>query len=164
MKMILRTLRATDLSIPSYLWRAWLIAFVPTAIISVFIVLVLGLPTNKPPPPGTSSAFWVFLVIVFSPWVETLLMWPILILLKRIIPKPSLVALGSALVWGFVHGMFAVGWGLAVIWLFFVFSTCFLEWEKKSRAKAILVTGLLHMLHNLTPVVFFLLARLATRP
>jgi hypothetical protein len=161
--MILRILGNTALPIPSYLWRAWLIAFIPTAFISVFVVLVLALPSNKPPAPGTSNELWVFLVVIFSPWVETLLMWPVLALLRRFIPKPALVALASALFWGAVHGMFAVGWGLSVIWVFFVFSTCFLEWEKKSLGKAIFVTGCLHMLHNLTPIIFLFASRLTMR-
>jgi hypothetical protein len=59
------------------------------------------------------------------------------------------VPVASGLIWGNLHALGGLQWGVSQIWSFFVLSVCFLEWEKKSRGLAILVTGLLHMWANL---------------
>jgi hypothetical protein len=45
---------------------------------------------------------------------------------------------------------------LSVAWPFFVFSICFLEWEKISKRRAIVVTALLHTCQNLLPAIALL--------
>jgi ABC-type nickel/cobalt efflux system permease component RcnA len=97
--------------------------------------------------------------LLLGPWIETLLMWPILAILKKVVQNTILVAVASAVVWGIFHGLTDPGWGLIVLWPFFVFSLCFLAWEQKSRKKAIVVTSLVHMCHNSVPVVSILAAR-----
>jgi hypothetical protein len=143
---ILQILRNTDQPVRSYLWRAWLIVFVPTVAIGT-IGTALGIPGPEVPLPG-KLAFFAVAAILIAPWAETLLMWPILWILKRFIQSPLWVASASAVVWGMLHGLNAVGHGLTATWMFLVFSLCFLEWEKKSKLTAIGVTALLHMCQN----------------
>lgn len=157
---ILRPVRDTDQPVASYVWRAWLIAFLPSLAISAIVTLTTSLPGPKGPTPG-HAWFWVVAVLVLSPWLETLAMWPILRILKEVSKKTLGIALVSALIWGFIHSRFALGWGLTIFWPFFVFSVCFLEWEKKSTTKAIIVTALVHMCQNMMPASIELLAALA---
>jgi hypothetical protein len=162
MENILRVLRNTDQSVPSYVWQAWLISMIPSLLISALVAGVrASAGYGNPPLKLWESPVWLVLLGVFlvGPWIETLVMWPILAVLKRVIQNTILVALASAVVWGVFHGLTDPGWGLIVIWAFFVFSLCFLEWEKKSRRKAIVVTSLVHMCHNSIPVVSVLATR-----
>jgi hypothetical protein len=158
---ILRPVRDTDQPIASYIWRAWLIAFLPSLAISAFVALATSLPGPKAPPPGQTGMFWVAAVLVLSPWLETLMMWPILAMLRKDSQKFLRTAFISALIWAFIHSLFALGWGFVIFWPFFVFSLCFLEWEKKSKVTAIVVTALVHMCQNAVPVALALLAGLA---
>ena len=59
------------------------------------------------------------------------------------------VPVASGLIWGNLHAFGGEQSGVSQIWGFFVLSVCFLEWEKKSKGLAILVTGLVHMWTNL---------------
>ncbi len=143
---ILRILRNTDQPIRSYVWRAWLIVFVPTIAIGT-IGAALGIPGPEVPLPDKLGSFAVAAVLI-APWAETLLMLPILWILKRFIRSTLWVAFGSAVIWGMLHALNAIGHGLTATWMFLVFSLCFLEWEKKSKATAIGVTALVHMCQN----------------
>ncbi len=143
---ILRILRNTDQPIRSYVWRAWLIVFLPTVAIGM-IGAALGIPGPEVPLPDKLGSFAVAAVLI-APWAETLLMLPILWILKRFIRSTLWVAFASAVVWGMLHALNAIGHGLTATWMFLVFSLCFLEWEKKSKATAIGVTALVHMCQN----------------
>jgi hypothetical protein len=101
----------------------------------------------------------VFSVIIFSPWVETLLMFPILWILKRFIRNNLAVAFTSAAIWAVLHSTIAIAWGFVIWWAFFVFSICFLEWEKKSKKQAIVATASIHMCQNFFPLVAILLTK-----
>jgi hypothetical protein len=150
---ILRALRNTDRPVASYVWRAWLISFIPSLVIALIVTSVLGSHTVKTPAPKQSPISEVFGVVVLSPWVETFLMWPILAMLKRFSQSILWLALGSALIWGGLHSLFIPTLGVPASWGFFVFSVCFLEWEKKSKTGAIVVTALVHMCQNGLPDV-----------
>ena len=162
-KFILPLLRNTDQPVLSYVWRAWLIGFIPTIVIAPIIGLIM--PDKVPSIDGSPGSMFykqspitiVLSAVVLGPWIETLLMWPILGLLKRIIRKTLWVAAASAVVWGVLHSLAAPAWGLGVAWPFFVFSLCFLEWSKISIGKAITATALIHMLHNAVPICILVL-------
>jgi hypothetical protein len=100
----------------------------------------------------------LFGVLFFSPWLETVLMWPALWVLKRLIRNSLGVAFASAILWGGLHSLVSPTWGLIVLWPFFVLSLCFLEWQKRSTGRAILVTGLVHTCNNSLPAVAILLS------
>lgn len=149
--LIFRSLRNTDQPVASYVWRAWLISSIPSLVIVTIVVIALGLQPFRAREPEESLIFEVFGIVLLSPWVETFLMWPIFAILKRFTQNILRLALGSALIWGAFHSLATPMWGLSAFWPFFVFSLCFLEWEKKSKAEAIIVTALVHMCQNAPP-------------
>ncbi len=146
---VLRSLRNTDRPVRSYVWRAWLISIIPTYVIGSIVVGVLALPS--PTIPDSSPVFLVIFLLYIAPVVETMVMWPILWILRAVMRRQLRVALASAVIWGVLHGLHSVAQGLTITWAFFVFSICFMEWEKKSKLTGIGVTALLHMTHNLVP-------------
>ena len=156
MKQLLHTLSRTDQPSWSYIWKAALISIIPTLVIS--IVVGLAMPTSRPSL-GSSVATVLLGLVFLAPWMETFLMLPVLWILKRLLHRQLLVALASAATWAVIHSLSAAAWGLAVAWPFFVFSTCFLEWQKQSRAKAIVITASVHMCHNVLPAFLLILSR-----
>lgn len=136
---------------PGYVLRATLLSLLPSLAVSALLALVLPASVYR----QFESVGWfdVFGVLVVSPWGETLLMLPIFWVLKRFVVKPTSLALGSAACWGMLHAIVTPTWGLVVAWPFFVFSVCFLAWQRRSRKLAIIVTSLIHTFHNLLPAV-----------
>lgn len=157
MQLVLSALRNTDLPIPVYLWNAWLIDVIPAIPIVVIVIALFGtrLPADDPLVPSLMTLTFFWELVVKAPWTETLIMWPILFLLRLILGNTILVPVASGLIWGNLHAFGGEQWGVSQTWSFFILSVCFLEWEKKSKGLAILVTGLLHMWANL--VAFLLL-------
>lgn len=156
-KNMLGSLRNTDQPVLSYVWRAWLIALVPSMVLGSIVGLTMP---NKGPSFDGPVWFTVLGILLIGPWVETLFMWPILWILTRTTGTTLGVAAVSAGFWGLMHSLCAPAWGLAVAWPFFVFSLCFLEWKKVSMGKAIAVTALVHTCQNLVPSFIMVLAAL----
>lgn len=145
---ILRILRNTDQPTLSYVWRVWLIAFIPSFVIGTITALAIAMLGYDDRLPDMSPMFFLIVGVIIAPWVETVFLGWILAILKRIIRNTLWVCLVSAVIWGVLHGLQSVGQGLTVTWVFFIMSLCFLEWEKKSRKMAIRVTALIHMCQN----------------
>ena len=143
-----RLLRNTDQPIFSYVWRAWLIALIPSIAIAAIGSLALAMVGYEDPSLDMSLEFLLIWGILIAPWTETLIMWPILAILKRIVVRTGWVALASGIIWGALHSVQALGQGLSATWAFLVLSLCFLELEKKSKGRAIIVTSLIHMCQN----------------
>ena len=163
MQFVLSALRNTDRPILVYVWQAWLIDCIPSILIGAPVLALLGprLPAADDIPLAalvTSPRFGVMLVL--SAWTETLVMWPILFLLGRTLGNTIWVPVVSGLIWAAIHASGGAQWGVSKIWSFFVLSVCFLEWERKSKGLAILVTGLVHMYGNI--IAFLLLFLLWT--
>lgn len=129
---ILRILRNTDQSELSYIWRAWLIGTIGTYVSIVLVSYIAeshhALPTTHPIYEDTlmSRFFWS---VLWTPLEETLIMWPILVMLNWLLQKPLWVALVSATLWGIYHSVYYPWHGFVVFWGFFVMSVCFLEWH-----------------------------------
>jgi len=160
----IRSLSNTDQPMLGYVWRAWLIAIIPAILISVVVNLVFGSldwgrlaskgsVSTGPPAMWVVATAWVVGMVLLNPWLETLLMWPILRVLKLFIPEQLWVAVVSAWLWGGFHSLLVPGWGITTAWGFFIFSVCFLEWEKKSTGRAIIVTASVHMCQNAVPAI-----------
>ncbi len=152
MQRILGILRNTDRPIPTYVWHAWLIEFIPTIVILAPVLALFGprMPEAADSVlPSLMTPMWFWIAIVMAPWTETLIMWLILLLLRLILGNTMWVPVASGLIWGNLHALGGQQWGVSQIWGFFVLSVCFLEWEKRSEGLAFLVTGLLHMWGNL---------------
>lgn len=101
------------------------------------------------------GATLLFLLVVFSPLIETLMMAAALELLRLALP-PTLAVLASAIGWAIAHSVAAPMWGLVIWWPFLVFSTLYLAWRARGRARAVGIVFATHALHNL-PVALLLL-------
>jgi hypothetical protein len=157
---MLQLLGNTDRPMLSYIWRAWLIAVIGSLALAAMIVVAgIGSGTwdKLLPAPGKSPWGFAFGALIFSPWLETLLMWPILGLIRCFTRKPLWIASVSAVIWGGLHASEIPASGLITWWPFLVFSLCFLEWQKKSTGKAIAVTALVHTCQNALPAISILL-------
>ena len=94
----------------------------------------------------------LFLLVVFAPVVETLIMGSVLLILERLFGFVHAVFL-SALGWGIAHSLQAAAWGLVIWWPFLIFSTVFLVWKRRSLLAAFAVPMLVHGLQNLGPAL-----------
>lgn len=150
MKRVLAILSDTSQGFMSYLWKATLISVLPALAVSAVSVLVA--PRAERPEFTGPLVVSVVGLLLISPWIETLAMWPILAILKKFTQKAVLLAVLSALTWAALHSLAQPVWGLIVVWSFFVLSASFLAWEQKSKTKAIAVTASIHMCQNLIPI------------
>lgn len=150
---MLRFLTDTEQPITRYVPRAALLTLVPAMLLGF---LVGALIPDGAPEFGAEGWPLFIGVVFFSPVIETLMMglvfWPI----RRVTPRLLNRAVLSAIVWALLHSAAAPAWGLVVLWPFFVFSLCFLSWEKRGTARALLVTGLVHATHNLVPGILMM--------
>jgi hypothetical protein len=125
----------------------------------VTVVALLVLPDiGEQPRELTDPALAAVSMAVFAPAIETLLMIPIFTFIRCGVSSPRAVAAYSALLWAGLHSLIWPYWGLSVLFPFFVFSTCFLAWEKRSRWHAVAITFFVHSLHNLLPATAILYA------
>ncbi len=147
-KRMLGILRNTDQPMLSYVWRAWLIAFIPSIVVSSMATAVFAVLGYEDRLPEMSPMFFLIVGVIIAPWVETVFMGWILGVLKLIIKNTIWVCVASAIIWGVLHGLQSIGQGLAVTWVFFVLSLSFMEWWKKSKSKAIRAAALIHTCQN----------------
>ena len=119
---------------------------------ALFGALFPGAP--EPQFPGDPRLVF-FLVTVFAPVIETLIMAAVLELLLRVVPPGWAVAL-SALGWGIAHSLQAPTWGLVIWWPFLIFSMLYLTWRKRSILAAIGIVAAVHALNNLIPALILL--------
>ena len=96
-----------------------------------------------------------FLVEVFAPLVETLIMAAVLELLLLFLPPAWAIGL-SAIGWGIAHSMQAPTWGLVIWWPFLIFSTLYVTWRQRSKLGAIGIAASVHALNNLIPALLLL--------
>jgi membrane protease YdiL (CAAX protease family) len=94
----------------------------------------------------------LFLLVVFAPVVETVIMGVVLLILDRIAGFLPAVLL-SSLGWGIAHSLQATAWGLVIWWPFLIFSITFLTWRRRSLAAAFGLPMLVHGLQNLGPAL-----------
>jgi len=95
----------------------------------------------------------LFLLVVFAPVLETLIMAGFLSLLLRFLP-PYAAILVSAAGWGIAHSLEAIGWGLVIWWPFLIFSTLYVVWRQKGFWAGFGVAAATHALQNLGPALF----------
>jgi len=135
--------------------RAWLAILVGAALtIAGSLALAVAskaiapsLPTPAFPIKGPTA---LFLLVVFAPLLETLIMAGFLTLFLRFIP-PSAAILLSAAGWGVAHSLEALGWGLVIWWPFLIFSTLFVVWRQRGFWAGFGVAAATHALQNLGP-------------
>ena len=91
-----------------------------------------------------------FMLVVFAPFVETLIMAGFLSLLLRFF-SPTTSILISALAWGAAHSSMALGWGLVIWWPFLIFSTLYVVWRQRGFWAAVGIAATTHALQNMAP-------------
>ena len=133
-----------------YVLLAWGCAFLPSLLLSVLASQML--PESAPSFPKVEPGLLLFLLVVFAPVIETLIMGAVLLLLDRIAGFVPAVLL-SSLGWGIAHSLQAPAWGLVIWWPFLIFSITFLVWRRRSLAVAFGMPMLVHALQNLGPAL-----------
>ena len=113
------------------------------------------LPSVPPPDISISSGSLLFLFVVVSPFVETLIMAAALEGLLRLVRPPVAIVL-SSIGWGIAHSLSAPAWGLVIWWPFLIFSTLYVIWRQRSAWAAIAIVFCVHALQNLGPALYLL--------
>lgn len=106
-----------------------------------------GLPAPEFPMKG---AIALFMLVVFAPFIETLIMAGLLSLLLRFLTPATSIVL-SALAWGAAHSSMAMGWGLVIWWPFLIFSMLYVVWRQRGFWTAVGIVATTHALQNLAP-------------
>jgi hypothetical protein len=125
---------------------AWLTTFLPSILLAALASWIF--PTADQPRFDVNGGLALFLLVVFAPIVETLIMGAVLLLLLRFVPATAAVLI-SAAGWGIAHSLAAPAWGLVIWWPFLIFSTLFVTWRSRSLLAALAVPATVHALHNL---------------
>jgi membrane protease YdiL (CAAX protease family) len=133
-----------------YVVRLWLLALLPSLILSGIVGLLV--PDAEPPALVTEGSVPLLLIIVAAPLIETLIMAAVLLGLRKIVgPTPAVVA--SALLWAAAHSLSAPVWGLIVWWPFLVFSVAFFAWRQHGLLAAIGIVTMAHAMQNATGIL-----------
>lgn len=122
------------------------------------VAVVIGLLSSEPGPDFSKygPAELLFLLGVFAPLIETGMMMLIFGVLRWFTKRePILIAL-SVVIWALLHSASHPLWGAGIAWPFLLFSVCYLNWGKRSRSQAYLMTAAFHGLHNLFAVLLLL--------
>lgn len=128
----------------------WLLAFPVSIGLAVLARTVL--PEAAAPEFKVEGGVALFLLVVFAPLVETLIMGAVLLILTAFLQRELAVAV-SAIGWGAAHSMMAPVWGLVIWWPFLIFSILFVTWRQRSLLAAFLVPMGAHALQNLLPAL-----------
>jgi hypothetical protein len=137
----------------AYVLKAWLLALLPSLALAMSVGTLFG--EQEGPDfgqPGSGMLF--FLLVVFAPVIETLILVPPLLLLNRLF-GPAAAILLSSLGWGIAHSLQAPLWGLIVWWPFLVFSAIIMVWRDRLWMGMALVMAV-HALQNTVPALLLL--------
>ena len=103
--------------------------------------------------PQVPAGLLLFMLVVFAPFVETLIMAALLELMLRLKVPPAVAIALSALGWGVAHSLQAPAWGLVIWWPFLIFSTLYVTWSRRSAWAGVGMAFTVHALQNLGPAL-----------
>ena len=137
---------------PRRAWLAiltgWLLSIVGSlALAAVSRLIAPELPAPVFPMNGPIA---LFLLVIFAPLLETLIMAGFLSLFLRFMPAAVAILL-SAVGWAVAHSLQALGWGLVIWWPFLIFSTLFVVWRQRGFWAGVGIAATTHALQNLGP-------------
>lgn len=144
----------------AYALKAWLLALVPSILLS--LIVNMSAPAAKQPDLPLSGPAAIGFITLLGPFLETLIMAGSLLALTRIVALGP-AALLSALGWGLAHSWAAPIWGLIIWWPFLIFSVAFLTWRSQGFWTGILLVTAIHALQNSFAVALLLLGPLVSR-
>jgi membrane protease YdiL (CAAX protease family) len=139
---------------PAYVLKAWALVLLPSLLLS--LTVSVSVPGAEGPDLPISGPVMIALITLFGPFVETLIMAALLLVLQRLVGFGPAVLL-SSLGWGLAHSWGAPTWGLVAWWPFLIFSTVFLTWRARGTWTAILIVTAIHVLQNSFAVALLLL-------
>ena len=139
---------------PRRLWLAivtgWACAFFPSIALSWLTAELM--PQVARPEFNVGGATALFMLVLFAPVTETLIMAGLLVALLRFFTQPVAILL-SAAAWGVAHSLAAPAWGLVIWWPFLIFSTLFVVWRQRGFFAGVGVAAATHALQNLGPAI-----------
>ena len=137
---------------PRRAWLAILTGWLLSIIGSLALAALARMIAPELPAPAfpMKGAIAFFLLVVFAPAVETLIMAGFLSLFLRFLPPAGAILL-SAAGWGVAHSIEALGWGLVIWWPFLIFSTLFVVWRQRGFWAGVGIATTTHALQNLGP-------------
>lgn len=127
----------------------WLLAF-PPSILFAALIHFLAPAAESPNFPDVPGLLLAFMVVVFAPVGESLIMGAVLLVLLRFV-SPTVAVVVSAAGWGVAHSLDTAIWGLVIWWPFLIFSTLFVVWRERSLWLAFAMPITVHALQNLIP-------------
>lgn len=131
----------------------WLFAFPPSLLLAALAHWLL--PGVEQPSFDVQGTATIWLLVIFAPLFETLIMAAVLEVLQRIVPPAAAIAL-SSIGWGVAHSLAAPAWGLVIWWPFLIFSALYVTWSRRSAWMAIGIVFAVHALQNLGPALLLL--------
>ena len=128
----------------------WATAFLPAIALGALLTFLFpGAQAPEFPFRGTMA---IFLLVIFAPIAETLIMGAVLLVLLRFMGKtPAIVT--SAAGWALAHSLEVPVWGFVIWWPFLIFSTLFVAWRSRSIPAAFAISASVHALNNLLPAL-----------
>jgi membrane protease YdiL (CAAX protease family) len=140
----------TDSGKFGYVLRLWLLALLPSFLLSGLVSLLV--PGAEGPDLVTEGSLPILLIVVVAPLLETLIMGLVLLGLRRFLSfGPAIII--SALLWAIAHSLSAPIWGLVVWWPFLVFSAAFLVWRQSGLLTAMAIVTMAHAMQNGTGIL-----------
>jgi hypothetical protein len=143
-----------------YILKGWLLTLLPSLALAALVGMLFSAyfgEAQGPRFPEVGPWLLAFLLVVFTPILETLAMVPPLLLLNRWLGSTPAVML-SAIGWGIVHSLRAPIWGLVAWWPFLVFSAIILAWREKGLLTGMLIVTMIHGMQNAVPALLLLAA------
>jgi membrane protease YdiL (CAAX protease family) len=135
----------------------WLLACPPSLLLAALVQQLL--PQAEGPTFDVQGPAVVLMLVLFAPFVETLIMAAVLEVMLRLKIPPAAAIVLSAIGWGVAHSSAAPAWGLVIWWPFLIFSTLYVTWSKRSNWAAIGIVFAVHALQNLGPSLLLISER-----
>jgi len=148
----------------AYVFRAWLIAAIPS-LLYFLARAYIGVDSLHPPARALDVTFAGYSILV-APVLETALMLPIASLLTLMMPRQGWVQIVLlAAICALAHKI-GGGWQqvVASAWPFLIYSVTLITWLKRSNGAAFVLTAVVHALYNATFFAVGALGVLLTAP
>lgn len=135
------------------IFLAWPLVSLPTVALAALVAT--SFPAAPTPQFPGDPVLVFFLVVLFAPVAETLVMAAAMELMAKAVPMRWAIALNT-LGWAIAHSLKAPTWGLTIWWPFLIFSLLYATWRSRSIPAAMAIVAAVHALNNLIPGLILL--------